>query len=83
MMPDALRNHGFDEILRKIGPNATAIFDHSVRNPTEHAGSEATHVATAADDDDEKLKQEDDAAAAEEEDDEEDEEVDVEDKAGV
>lgn len=87
-MADASRNQGFDEILRIIGPDATAMFDHSARNPTEHAPtehaiSEATHAATAANADDEELEEEDDAAAAEEEDDEEDEEVDVEDKAGV
>jgi hypothetical protein len=69
--------------LSKIGPDATATFDHSASNPTEHASSEATNVATAFDGDDEELEEEDDAAAALEEDDEENEEEDVEDEAGV
>ncbi|MBB5318686.1 hypothetical protein [Tunturibacter empetritectus] len=82
-MAEASRNQGFDEILPKIGPDATAMFDNSTSNPIKYASSEATNAATAADGDDEELEEEDDAAAAEEEDDEEDEEVDVEDKAGV
>jgi hypothetical protein len=81
-MADASKNQGFDEILRNIGPDATATFDNSASNPTEHASSEATNAATAVGDD-EDLKEEDDDAAAEEEDDEEDEEGDVEDEAGV
>jgi hypothetical protein len=80
-MADASKNQGFDEILRNIGPDATATFDNSASNPTEHASSEATNAATAVDDED--LEEEDDDAAAEEEDDEEDEEEDVEDEAGV
>lgn len=81
-MADASKNQGFDEILRKIGPDATATFDNSASNPTEHASSEATNAAIAVGDD-EDLEEEDDDAAAEEEDDEEDEEEDVEDEAGV
>ncbi len=80
-MANASKNQGFDEILRNIGPDATATFDNSASNPTEHASSEATNAATAVDDED--LEEEDDDAAAEEEDDEEDEEEDVEDEAGV
>jgi hypothetical protein len=80
-MADASKNQGFDEILRNIGPDATATFDNSASNPTEHASSEATNAATAVDDED--LEEEDDDAAAEEEDDEEDEEEDVEDEAGM
>jgi hypothetical protein len=81
-MADTLKNQGFDEILRNIGADATATFDNSASNPTEHASSEATNAATAVGDD-EDLEEEDDDAAAEEEDDEEDEEGDVEDEAGV
>jgi hypothetical protein len=82
-MADTTRNQGLDEILRKIGPDATAMFDNSASNPTVHASSEATNTATAVDGDDEELEEEDDDAAEEEEDDEEDEEEDVEDEAGV
>jgi hypothetical protein len=82
-MADSLKDQGFDEILRKIGPDATAMFDHSASNPTEHASSEATAAATGGDDDDEELEEEDDDAADEEEDDEENEQEDVEDEAGV
>jgi hypothetical protein len=81
-MADALKNQGFDEILRNMGPDATATFDNSASNPTEHASSEAMNAATAVGDD-EDLEEEDDDAAAEEEDDEEDEEEDVKDEAGV
>jgi hypothetical protein len=77
------KDQNFDEVLRKIGPDATATFDNSASNPTEHASSEATNAATAVDGDDEELEEEDDAAAEEEEDDEENEEEDVEDEAGV
>jgi hypothetical protein len=82
-MAQASKNQGFDEILRKIGPDSTATFDSSASNPTEHASSEATNAATAVDGDDEELEDEDDDAAEEEEDDEGAEEEDVEDEAGV
>jgi hypothetical protein len=82
-MTDATKNYGFDEVLPKIGPDATAMFDNSANNPTEHASSEARNAATAVDGQDEELEEEDDDAAEEEEDDEEDEEEDVEDEAGV
>jgi hypothetical protein len=77
------RDQDFDEIFSKVGPDATATFDNSGSNPTEHASSEATSAATADDGEDESLEEEDDDAAALEEDDEEDEEEDVEDEAGV
>jgi hypothetical protein len=67
------KDQDFDEILREIGPDATATFDNSPSNPTEHASSEATNAATAVDGEDEALEEEDDDAAALEEDDEEDE----------
>jgi hypothetical protein len=82
-MSKAGKDQDFDEILSKIGPDATATFDSSLSNPTEYASSEATNAATAVDGEDEKLEEEDDDAAALEEDDEEDEEEDVEDEAGV
>jgi hypothetical protein len=77
------KDQDFDEILSKIGPDATATFDNSPSNPTEHASSEATNAATAVDGEDEELEEEDDDDAALEEDDELDEEEDVEDEAGV
>jgi hypothetical protein len=78
----ASKDKGIDEILREVGPDATATFDNSPSNPTEHASSEATNAATAVNDD-EDLEEEDDFAAEEEEGEEEDEEEDVEDEAGV
>jgi hypothetical protein len=80
-MAKAGKDQDFDEILSKIGPDATATFDNSPSNPTEHASSEATNSATVVDD--EELEEEDDDAAGLEEDDELDEEEDVEDEAGV
>ena len=71
------RDQDFDEILSKVGPDATATFDNSASNPTEHASSEATNAATFVDGEDEALDEEDDDAAELEEDDEEDEEEDV------
>jgi hypothetical protein len=82
VMAKAGKDQDFDEILSRIGPDATATFDNSPSNPTEHAGSEATNAATAVDDD-EDLEAEDDDDAMLEEDDEMDEEEDVEDEAGV
>ena len=82
-MAKAGKDQDFDEILSEIGPDATATFDNSASNPTEHASSEATNAATAVNGEDETLEEEDDDAAALEEDDEIDEEEDVEDEAGV
>jgi hypothetical protein len=84
-MAEASNKNDFDELLRNIGPDATATFDNSASNPTEHVSSEATNAATAVDgdDEDEELEEEDDDAAEEEEDDEDNEEEDVEDEAGV
>jgi hypothetical protein len=74
-MADVSKDRSFDEILREVGPDATAMFDNTASNPTEHASSEATHAATAVDGEgggeDEKLEDEDDDAAEEEEIDEE------------
>jgi hypothetical protein len=80
-MKGKAQDQNVDEFFSKIGPDATATFDNSASNPTEHASSEATNAATAVDDEDEELDERDDDAAALEEDDEEDEEEDVEDEA--
>ena len=80
-MAGTSKDQSFDEILNKIGPDATATFDNSVGDSTEFANSEATNAATAVGDEDEELDEEDDDAAALEEDDEEDEVEDVEDEA--
>ena len=64
------KDQDFDEILSRIGPDATATFDNSPSNPTEYASSEATSAATAVDGDDEDLEESDDDDAALEEDDE-------------
>jgi hypothetical protein len=82
-MRENSENQSFDEILSQIGPDATATFDNSPSNPTEHASSEATNAATAVNGTDAELEEEDDDVAALEEDDEVDEEEDVEDEAGV
>jgi hypothetical protein len=71
-----------DDVFKKVGPDATATFDNSASNPTEHASSEALSAATVGDDDEDELDEDvDDVDAEEEEDDEEDEEEDVEDEA--
>jgi hypothetical protein len=74
------KDQDFD-LMSRIGPDATATFDNSASNPTEHASSEATNAATAVDGEDEELEQADDDAEEEEYDDEEDEEEDVEEEA--
>jgi hypothetical protein len=81
--PKVGKDQDFDELFSKIGPDATATFDNSASDPTEHASSEATNAATAVRGRDAELEEEDDDAAELEEDDELDEEEDVEDEAGV
>jgi hypothetical protein len=83
VMPKVGKDQDFDEILSKVGPDATATFDNSPSNSTEYASSEATNAATAIHGRDAELEEEDDDAAMLEEDDELDEEEDVEDEAGV
>ena len=84
---DPTRSPSFDETLRNLGPDATATFDNSPSNPTEHASSAATSAATAVEGDDdlenEFLEDEDDAAAIDEADDEENEGEDVADQAYI
>jgi hypothetical protein len=82
-MAKVSKGQDFDEILSKIGLDATATFDNLVSNPTEHASSEAMKAATVVDGEDEELEEEDDDAAQLEDEDEIDEEEDVEDEAGV
>lgn len=82
-MKENSKNQSFDEILSRIGADATATFDNSPSNPTEYASSEATNAATTVNGRDAELEEEDDDAAALEEDDELDEEEDVEEEAGV
>jgi hypothetical protein len=77
------KDQDFDEIFSRIGPDTTATFDNSPSNPTEHASSEATNVATVVNGRDAELEEEDNDDAMLEEDDELDEEEDVEDEAGV
>jgi hypothetical protein len=83
VMAKAGKDQDFDEMLSKVGPDATATFDNSQSNPTEYASSEATSAATSINGRDAEVEEEDDDAAALEEDDELDEEEDVEDEAGV
>ncbi len=85
---DPSRKLSPDEILRNIGPDATATFDNSASNPTAHAGSEATNASTAVagdgdDLEDQQLEDEDDDAALEQAEDEESEGEDVEDQAYI
>ncbi|HXC97573.1 MAG TPA: hypothetical protein VNU92_17870 [Edaphobacter sp.] len=82
-MKESSENKYADEIFSKIGPDATAMFDDSASNPTEHASSEATNAATSVDPEDERLEDEDDDAAELEEDEEENEEINIEDEAGL
>jgi hypothetical protein len=57
----------------KVGPDATATFDNSASNPTEHASSENLDAAETEDDD---LKDEDEDEDEDEEDEEDDDEDD-------
>jgi hypothetical protein len=77
------KDQDFDEVLSRIGPDATATFDNSPSSPTEHASSEATNAATSVNGRDAELEEEGDDDAMLEDDDELDEEEDVEDEAGV
>jgi hypothetical protein len=82
-MGNRAKNADAEDFMSKVGPDATAMFDNSESNPTEHASSEATNAATAVDGEDELLEEEDDDAAELEEDDEENEEINIEDEAGL
>jgi hypothetical protein len=50
-MATPLTNTDFEGDFRKVGPDATATFDNSVSDPTEHASSENLDFAAKADDD--------------------------------
>lgn len=71
----AKTNSNADADLIKVGPDATATFDNSASNPTEHASSENLNAVETEDDDleDEDLDEDDDEEEDYEE--EEDEEA--------
>jgi len=87
-MAIAKKQRNPDDDFLKVGPDATATFDNSPSNPTEHAGSENLNAVEAEDEDlededldedeDEEYEEEDDEEEEydEEDDDEEDEEDD-------
>ena len=85
-MAIAKKQRNPDDDFLKVGPDATATFDNSPSNPTEHAGSENLNAVEAEDEDlededldeDEEYEEEDDEEEEydEEDDDEEDEEED-------
>jgi hypothetical protein len=72
-MAIAKMNNTDDEFI-KVGPDATATFDNSASNPTEHASSENLDAVEAEDDDLEDEDDDLDEDDEEEDDDEEDEE---------
>jgi hypothetical protein len=71
-MAIAQKNINSEDDFFRVGPDATATFDDSPSNPTEHAGNENLHVLDSEDEDlDDEDEDEDD-----EEDDDEEEEID-------
>lgn len=72
-MAIAKKNNTDDDFI-KIGPDATATFDNSASNPTEHASSENLDAVEVEDDD---LEDEDEDF---DDDDEEDDDDDIEDE---
>lgn len=69
------KTNNTDDDFIKVGADATATFDNSASNPTEHASSENLDAVEAEDDDPEDEDDDDeDEDDEEEEDDEEDEE---------
>ncbi len=71
-MAIAKKNNTDDDFI-KIGPDATATFDNSASNPTEHASSENLDAVEVEDDD---LEDEDEDF----DDDDEDDDDDIEDE---
>ena len=51
----------FDDPIRTVGHDATATFDNTASNPTEHASSEALGAATANEDEPDPVSASDDA----------------------
>ncbi len=79
-MPATVANTDIDEILREVGPDSTATFDTSSRNPTEHASSENLRLAPKDDDEDVEDDEDEDLDDEDDLDDEEDDEDDLEDE---
>jgi hypothetical protein len=70
-MAIARKNRNSEDDFLTVGPDATATFDNSASNPTEHASSENLRAPQVEDDD---LEEEEDADEEEEFDEEEDDE---------
>ena len=51
----------FDDPIRTVGHDATATFDNTASNPTEHASSKALDAATANEDEPDPVSASDDA----------------------
>jgi hypothetical protein len=70
-----------DEDFVKVGPDATATFDNSSSNPTEHASSESLSAIHADEDelDDEDLDEDDEEYDDDEDEDEDEDEEEEED----
>jgi hypothetical protein len=83
-MAIAKQHSNTDDDFIKVGPDATATFDNSASNPTEHASSENLDAVEAEDDDledeDEDLDEDDEEEDDEEEDEEESDDDVVEDE---
>jgi len=80
-MAIAKRHNSSDDDFLKVGPDATATFDNSASNPTEHASSENLDAVEADEDDleDEDFDEEDDEEESDEEDEEYEDDDDEED----
>src|SRR6185437_2261977 len=78
-MAIAKKQHNPDDDFLKVGPDATATFDNSPSNPTDHA-SENLEALDAEDEDedldDEDLDEDEEYEADEEDDEEDDDEED-------
>jgi hypothetical protein len=78
-MAIAKKHSNSDDDILKVGPDATATFDNSVSNPTEHASSENLNAQDTDTEDEEEEEGED----LEDEDVDEDEEYEEEDDDDV
>jgi hypothetical protein len=56
IMAETTQAYDFNDPIRNLGPDATATFDNSSSNPTEHASSESLKVGTTLDGDTEDLE---------------------------
>ncbi|WP_348267935.1 hypothetical protein P8936_01490 [Edaphobacter paludis] len=77
-MARAKEHSNSDDDFIKVGPDATATFDNSASNPTEHASSENLNAVETEDDDleDEDLDEDDDDEDEDYEEEEDEEESD-------